>query len=86
MTVALFASAFYPHVGGVEELCRQLAHEYRARGDGIAVFTERWPRTLPLWPACPRSTRNFCGGETNRYCVTSPMRISASISWGLTSV
>src|SRR4051812_27723439 len=28
MNVAIFASAFYPHVGGVEELCRQLAHAY----------------------------------------------------------
>ncbi len=47
MNIALFASAFYPHVGGVEELCRQLAHEYQARGDTVAVFTERWPRSLP---------------------------------------
>ena len=47
MNIALFASAFYPHVGGVEELCRQLAHEYQARGDQVAVFTERWPRSLP---------------------------------------
>ena len=31
----------------MEELCRQLAHEYRARGDAVAVFTERWPRSLP---------------------------------------
>ena len=47
MNIAIFASAFYPHVGGVEELCRQLAHEYRRRGCGIVVFTERWPRSLP---------------------------------------
>ena len=47
MNVAIFASAFHPHVGGVEELCRQLAHEYRRRGCGAVVFTERWPRTLP---------------------------------------
>ncbi len=47
MNIALFASAFYPHVGGVEELCRQLAHEYQARGDRVAVWTERWPRSLP---------------------------------------
>ena len=47
MRVALFASAFHPHVGGVEELCRQLAHEYRRRGWTAVVFTERWPRDLP---------------------------------------
>lgn len=47
MNIALFASAFHPHIGGVEELCRQLAHEYQARGHTVAVFTERWPRSLP---------------------------------------
>lgn len=47
MTVAFFASAFYPHVGGVEELCRQLAHQFRARGIGVIVITNRWPRALP---------------------------------------
>ncbi len=47
MNVALFASAFHPHMGGVEELCRQLAHEYQARGLGIIVLTNRWPRDLP---------------------------------------
>jgi glycogen(starch) synthase len=49
MNIALFASAFYPHVGGVEELCRQLAHEYQARDHGVAVFTERWPRSLAAY-------------------------------------
>ena len=47
MTVAFFASAFHPHVGGVEECCRQLAHEYRARGVEVIVLTNRWPRSLP---------------------------------------
>jgi glycogen(starch) synthase len=47
MNVAIFASAFYPHVGGVEELVRQLAQCYRERGMGAIVLTNRWPRTLP---------------------------------------
>lgn len=47
MNIAIFASAFYPHVGGVEELCRQLAHAYIARGHGCIVLTNRWPRDLP---------------------------------------
>jgi glycosyltransferase involved in cell wall biosynthesis len=47
MNIALFASAFYPHVGGVEELVRQLAREYNARGDKAIVLTNRWPRSLP---------------------------------------
>jgi glycogen(starch) synthase len=47
MNVAIFASAFYPHVGGVEELVRQLAAEQRRAGGRPIVFTNRWPKTLP---------------------------------------
>ena len=47
MTIAIFASAFYPHVGGVEELCRQLALELRRRGHRAIILTNRWPRNLP---------------------------------------
>lgn len=46
MRVALFASAFHPHVGGVEEVVRQLAHALRHRGDDAIVITNRWPRDL----------------------------------------
>ncbi len=45
--VALFASAYAPHVGGVEELVRQLAGRQRARGDSPLVVTTRWPNNLP---------------------------------------
>lgn len=47
MNIAILASAFYPHVGGVEQLCRQLAHAYIAQGHGCIVLTNRWPRDLP---------------------------------------
>ena len=47
MTIAFFVSAFHPHVGGVEEFCRQLAHQLRARGVEVIVLTNRWPRSLP---------------------------------------
>jgi glycosyltransferase involved in cell wall biosynthesis len=47
MNIAIFASAFHPHFGGVEELCRQLALEYRRRGINAIVVTNRWPRDLP---------------------------------------
>lgn len=47
MKIALFASSFYPHVGGVEELVRQLAREYRGRGFSPVIITNRWPRSLP---------------------------------------
>jgi glycogen(starch) synthase len=48
MNVALFASAFYPHFGGVEEHVRQLAHAYQRMGLSPIVLTNRWPRSLPV--------------------------------------
>ena len=47
MNIAIFASAFYPHFGGVEELVRQLALAYKAQGDTVIIITNRWPRDLP---------------------------------------
>ena len=47
MKIALFASAFHPHLGGVEELVRQLAHALKRAGHEAFVVTERWPRDLP---------------------------------------
>ncbi|BCW98667.1 MAG: hypothetical protein KatS3mg024_1494 [Armatimonadota bacterium] len=47
MNIAIFASAFYPHVGGVEELCRQLALESMRKGHRVIILTNRWPRSLP---------------------------------------
>ncbi len=46
MNVALFPSSFATHVGGVEEVTRQLAHEQVRRGDRPCVVTNRWPKTL----------------------------------------
>lgn len=45
--VALFASSFAPHVGGVEELSRRLVLEQRREGLGSFVVTNRYPKTLP---------------------------------------
>jgi glycosyltransferase involved in cell wall biosynthesis len=47
MNVAIFPSAYYPSLGGVEELVRQLAHEYRRQGIETIVLVNRWPRTMP---------------------------------------
>jgi glycosyltransferase involved in cell wall biosynthesis len=47
MNVAIFASAFHPSLGGVEELVRQLAHAYTEMGVSAIVLTNRWPRSLP---------------------------------------
>ena len=46
MNIAIFASQFYPHVGGVEEVVRQLAHEQLQRGDRPIIITNRWPKSL----------------------------------------
>jgi glycosyltransferase involved in cell wall biosynthesis len=44
---AIFPSAFHPHVGGVEELTRQLALEQTRRGMHPLIVTNQWPRSLP---------------------------------------
>lgn len=43
LRVLLAPSAYYPHVGGIEELTRQLTLALRARGHEVAVLTNRWP-------------------------------------------
>lgn len=43
---AIFASAFHPHVGGVEELVRQLSLGQRALGMSPTVVTNRYPKDL----------------------------------------
>jgi glycosyltransferase involved in cell wall biosynthesis len=47
LNIAMFASAFYPSLGGVEEVCRQLALELRRQGHQVIILTNRWPRNLP---------------------------------------
>jgi glycogen(starch) synthase len=46
-SVAIFASSFAPHLGGVEELSRRLAAEQRRRGLDSIVITNRYPKALP---------------------------------------
>jgi glycogen(starch) synthase len=43
LRILLTPSAYYPHVGGIEELTRQLALALTARGHAAAVLTNRWP-------------------------------------------
>jgi glycogen(starch) synthase len=45
--VAVAASSYAPHKGGVEELVRQLVDEQSARGGRPIVMTMRWPKDLP---------------------------------------
>jgi glycosyltransferase involved in cell wall biosynthesis len=47
MNIALFPSAFYPSLGGVEELSLRLAQAWQKAGHAVRVYTERWPRDLP---------------------------------------
>jgi len=65
MNVALFASAFYPHIGGVEELVRQLAHEQKRQGINPLILTMRWPKDLP-------ATEEFEGLSVRRHLFRVP--------------
>ena len=47
MRILLIPSAYYPHVGGIEELTRQLALAFKKRGHDAAVLTSRWPPGMP---------------------------------------
>lgn len=47
MRILLVPSAYYPHVGGIEELTRQLALAFKKRGHDAAVLTNRWPPGVP---------------------------------------
>jgi glycogen(starch) synthase len=43
LRILLVPSAYYPHIGGIEELTRQLALALKKRGHDAAVLTNRWP-------------------------------------------
>ena len=45
----MLPSAYRPAIGGVEELTRELALAYRAKGHDVAIYTNRWPRSLPAF-------------------------------------
>jgi glycosyltransferase involved in cell wall biosynthesis len=63
--IALFASSFHPHPGGVEELVRQLAHAQQAAGLEPVVYTMRWPKSLP-------AREELEGTPVRRYVFRSP--------------
>jgi glycosyltransferase involved in cell wall biosynthesis len=78
MNVAIFASAFYPHVGGVEELVRQLGHTYMAKGLRPIILTNRWPRDLPAY-------EEFEGIPTYRLPLRTPeSSLKSKVSYKLT--
>jgi glycogen(starch) synthase len=47
LDVALITSSFHPHIGGVEEVVRQLALAQMASGSHPLVVSMRWPKDLP---------------------------------------
>ena len=63
MNIALFPSSFAPHLGGVEELVRQLAHQLAADGHAPGVYTNRWPKDLP-------ESERFEGLDVRGICVS----------------
>jgi len=78
MNVAIFASAFYPHMGGVEELVRQLAHSYQAMGVNPIILTNRWPRSLPAF-------EEYEGIPTYRLALRTPeTSFKSKVSYALT--
>jgi glycosyltransferase involved in cell wall biosynthesis len=47
MRVLLAPSAYYPHIGGIEETTRNVAAELRRRGHEVLIISNRWPHDLP---------------------------------------
>jgi peptidoglycan/LPS O-acetylase OafA/YrhL/glycosyltransferase involved in cell wall biosynthesis len=47
LSIAMYASAFHPHMGGVEEVCRQLTLALKQAGHRVIILTNQWPRDLP---------------------------------------
>jgi glycosyltransferase involved in cell wall biosynthesis len=47
LRIVLAPSAYYPNVGGIEELTRQLALTLIARGHSVSVLANLWPDGVP---------------------------------------
>jgi glycogen(starch) synthase len=46
MKILLMPSAFYPSLGGVEELTAKLAADFQAKGHSTMILTNQWPKSL----------------------------------------
>lgn len=85
MKIALFASAFHPSLGGVEEVTRQLAHALKRAEHEVLIITQRWPRDLPAF-------EEFEGLKIHRFAFRAPMnsrrrlaRWRSAVMWRLTA-
>ncbi len=88
MKIALFASRFYPHVGGVEELVRQLAHQERLRNELPLIVTNRWPKDLPAveeFEGMPLRRYNFRVPEKTWKQMGGAILFGPSTLWALCS-
>ena len=72
MNIAIFASAFHPSLGGVEELTRQLAHALERAGHRAIILTERWPRDLP-------EREEFEGLSVHRFAFRVPVESRSAV-------
>ena len=46
MKILLMPSAYFPSLGGVEELTSKLAAQYESQGHSVGVLTNQWPSSL----------------------------------------
>lgn len=46
MKVLFVASLYYPHVGGIETVIRELSKRYREQGIDVCILTKRYPHDL----------------------------------------
>jgi glycogen(starch) synthase len=46
MKILLMPSAFYPSLGGVEELTAKLATDFKTKGHSVMIMTNQWPKFL----------------------------------------
>src|SRR3954470_8278709 len=67
MRIWMLPSAFYPHIGGVEEATLQLSRELQRQGHEVLVVTNRHPPSLA-------ATDNVEGVEVRRVRFDSPRR------------
>lgn len=70
--VLLCPSAFYPSLGGVEEIARNLALEYQKRGIEVLIATNRHPESLP-------QADTFTSIEVRRFFFSYPSRSFAAL-------
>lgn len=79
MRIAIFPSAYFPSLGGVEELVRQLSLSFEAQGHEVLIVTNRWPRDLP-------ASEVLDGISVHRFALRVPAQSLRSIlSFALTS-